>query len=234
MLPFEAVLFQPRLSFLRKDDEVVAVEEGVVGSSGLDCCGGVSFFTTLIFFWARGPVNLCGLYSLANSAVKKSPLVFDLGMNAYSAFAFGSDDDRNGDTLCLVCLDPAGIWIVLPVAYPAVWIDASMFEAFIELVLRMWLKLNSGCSSFRSRDEKNEVLEAVMGVLGVFVLTRRGGGVKLPLARVESCDKAAIFAAVGVLSGSKFKGGRRSGCRVFLFDAGAEGFCSESVAAPLA
>jgi hypothetical protein len=64
--------------------------------------------------------------------------------------------------------------------------------------------------------EKKDALDAVIGVVGVFVSTLRGGGVKFPSEKAGSC-KAEIFAAVGVLKGSKFNGGRRSGCRFFFF-----------------
>ena len=56
-----------------------------------------------------------------------------------------------------------------------------------------------------------------MGVLGVFVLCFRSGGVS---GRDEDANvtssKALILAAVGILSGKRFKGGSRSGW-TFLF-----------------
>jgi hypothetical protein len=58
-------------------------------------------------------------------------------------------------------------------------------------------------------------LDAVSGVVGVFVSALRGG-VKLPSEKAGSCN-AAIFAAVGVLNGSRFRGGRRSGRKLFFF-----------------
>jgi hypothetical protein len=45
MLLLDVLRFQPRLSFRRNDD----AEEGVVGSSGLDICGGVSVFAFVGF-----------------------------------------------------------------------------------------------------------------------------------------------------------------------------------------
>lgn len=74
----------------------------------------------------------------------------------------------------------------------------------------------SARSSFRWR-EKNDPFEAVMGVVGVFAMTRDGGGLR-PRSGVEaiwSC-RAAIFAVVGLLRGCRFMGGRRSGWRFFL------------------
>ncbi len=59
------------------------------------------------------------------------------------------------------------------------------------------------------------LLEAVIGVVGVFASIRVGGGVNFPLSELCSC-KAAIFAAVGVLKGPKFIGGKLRGCKFFL------------------
>lgn len=64
--------------------------------------------------------------------------------------------------------------------------------------------------------EKNEAFDAVMGVLGVFALFLRGGGVIIPLEGAASGSEA-IFDAVGVLNGSRFRGGRRRGCKLFFF-----------------
>jgi hypothetical protein len=86
----------------------------------------------------------------------------------------------------------------------------------VELLLLIWARLNSAFSSYRLR-EKNEAFEAVIGLLGVFVLTRRGGGVMLPLRLKESCPSVVTFAAVDVLNGSKFNGGNRKGFRFFFF-----------------
>ena len=102
MLLLEVVLFQPKLSFLRSED----VDEGVVGSSGLDNWVGVLLFMDLPIFRARGPVNLGGL-SFPFSPVLKSPLVVDRGIKLYSPLDFGSELDTNGDTVCLGRLDVA-------------------------------------------------------------------------------------------------------------------------------
>ena len=76
----------------------------------------------------------------------------------------------------------------------------------------MWCESISAFSSWRFR-EKNEALDAVIGVLGVVGAPRRGGGVDFPSV---DAGKAAILAAVGVLRGNKFKGGSRKGCRFFF------------------
>lgn len=72
-------------------------------------------------------------------------------------------------------------------------------------------------------EEKNELFEAVIGVVGVLEVIRAGVGL---LSCPWSC-KAAILAAVGMLSGPRFRGGRLRGCRLFL-EAAPLGFCSAS------
>jgi hypothetical protein len=96
MLFLEVVLFQLRLSFLRKDEP----DEGVPGSSGLECCVGVSVFAALLIVCALGPVNFGALCSLTLSEAVNSPLVVDRGMSAKSPPLFGSDDETYGDTAC--------------------------------------------------------------------------------------------------------------------------------------
>jgi hypothetical protein len=109
MLFFEVVLFHPKLSFLRREE----VEEGVVGSSGLDNWVGELLFKGFTTFWARGPVNLGGL-SLPFSTALNSPLVVDRGMKAYSPLDFGSELDTKGDTACLGLLDAVTGIVNLP------------------------------------------------------------------------------------------------------------------------
>lgn len=52
-------------------------------------------------------------------------------------------------------------------------------------------------------------------MLGVLFAFRPGEGVDFPLPAPFSC-RAATFAAVGVLKGSRFRGGSLNGCRFFL------------------
>lgn len=59
ILDFDVLRFQPRLSFRRSEE----VDDGVVGSSGLETCVGVSVFAVRVNFWARGPVSLGPLCS---------------------------------------------------------------------------------------------------------------------------------------------------------------------------
>lgn len=56
-----------------------------------------------------------------------------------------------------------------------------------------------------------------MGVVGVLAMVRDGGGLRFRsgVAALCSCS-AAILAAVGTLSGMRFMGGKRSGCKFFL------------------
>lgn len=81
-----------------------------------------------------------------------------------------------------------------------------------ELLLRMF-----SASAFDSERclEKNDAFEAVIGVLGVFALTRRGGGVIIP-SEATGSGNDAIFDAVGVLNGKRLSGGRRKGCKLFF------------------
>lgn len=133
MLLLDAVLLHPRLSFRLND-----VLEGVVGSSGLDMCDGVSLFGTgLTNFWARGPVSRGGFCcSCTLSKLAMSPLVFDLGINEYSPLLLGSDEDMNGETACLIDLEPPVIGIDEP-EWPSSCITAeSARSGFAELLLR--------------------------------------------------------------------------------------------------
>lgn len=82
-------------------------------------------------------------------------------------------------------------------------------------MLLIYCEFSSAFSSCLLR-EKKDAFDAVIGVLGVLVLTRRGGGVTCPSENEGSC-KAAILVVVGVLKGSRFRGGSRSGCKFFFF-----------------
>jgi hypothetical protein len=63
-----------------------------------------------------------------------------------------------------------------------------------------------------SRLEKKLAFDAVIGVLGVFLPTRLGGGVISPSsASEEGSLRAATFVIVGVLSGRRLSGGKRRG-----------------------
>jgi hypothetical protein len=162
-----------------------------------------------------------------------SPLVFDLGIKLCSELDFGSDDEIKGETACLAGRELAAIGNACeePLTFRIVddptrgW----LFEPWLkELVLRMWPRVESCLSSWRFLDEKNDDFEAVIGVLGVFVAARRGGGVDRSCGTDLSFCKAATFAAVGVLKGCRFKGGSLSGCRFFFFDGVPLDFCSVS------
>jgi len=167
-------------------------------------------------------VSLGGRCGSAFSKAEKSPLVFDLGINECSPLFFGRDEEMNGETVCLGWrLLLIGIALEDSELLPSIWEDDSERRWWIELLLRILFDC-SILDSERFR-EKNEALDAVIGVLGVLVVTRRGGGVTWPSERVGSC-RAAILLVVGVLNGSKFNGGSRSGCR-FFFLTGVALFC---------
>ena len=107
MLLFDVLLFHPKLNLRRRDD----ADEGVVGSSGLDTCGGVSLLGgALVNFWARGPVNLTGFCSPAEPVALRSPTVLARGIHERSPF-FGRDDETKGD-VCLSCRPFTGIGFV--------------------------------------------------------------------------------------------------------------------------
>jgi len=64
----------------------------------------------------------------------------------------------------------------------------------------------------------NVAFEAVIGVLGVLAMLRLGGGVSSRLSTsAEGAGKDAIREAVGVLIGSRLRGGRRKGWSDFFF-----------------
>jgi hypothetical protein len=78
--------------------------------------------------------------------------------------------------------------------------------------------------------EKKLALDAVIGVLGVFMLVRFTGGVAgdSVASNLESLN-AFIFAAVGVLRGRRFRGG--SLAAIPFFAGFGCGFCLGSVSA---
>lgn len=89
----------------------------------------------------------------------------------------------------------------------------SLRVGWIELVL-----LIVGRSVFAGRfREKNAVFDAVIGVVGVFGIIFDGGGLRFRSAWSCFCERAAIFAAVGVLKGPTVIGGSCNGWR-FLRD----------------
>lgn len=64
--------------------------------------------------------------------------------------------------------------------------------------------------------EKKLLLEAVIGVLGVFAICLVGGGLRCRSEEEPWSWRAAILAAVGVLRGPRVIGGNRRGWRFFL------------------
>lgn len=67
--------------------------------------------------------------------------------------------------------------------------------------------------------EKKFAFDAVMGVLGVLLRARFGGGVTAPSSRSpDGAGKDDILLLNGVPSGSRLSGGSLIGCRFFLLD----------------
>lgn len=80
----------------------------------------------------------------------------------------------------------------------------------------MLLRIVGASSAFLCPLEKKLALDAVIGVLGVFILLRVPGGVagRSPASGLLCRD--LILADVGVLRGSRFSGGSRRVCNAFL------------------
>lgn len=106
-----------------------------------------------------------------------SPLVFDLGMNDCSPPFFGRDEEVYGETACLGCLLLTGIGLDGSTALSRD-VDSDR-RKWRELLLLMCERVSSAFESLRFL-EKKDAFEAVIGVLGVLALTRRGGGVNCP------------------------------------------------------
>lgn len=95
----------------------------------------------------------------------------------------------------------------------ALYAAESGLTVWCELLLRICGIRGMGSSSRKLLEKL--AFDAVIGVLGVVCWLSCGGGVTAPeLMDPAPSYKAAIFAAVGVLSGSKFSGGNRKGCSV--------------------
>lgn len=134
-----------------------------------------------------------------------APFVFVLGCSVAKSVPFGSAEAKNGDMVVmrevLTAEDPVKdsdeMLRSTPVGLPDL--------AFTVLLLRT--TCFSGSLSARPR-EKNELLDAVIGVVGVLGMILWGGGLSFPSS---SAGRAAIFDVVGVLRGPRFNGGRLRG-----------------------
>ena len=200
------------------DDPVVS--PSVFGDCGT---GAVSRFGDFVSLCALGPLTLLWRCSFADSRVE-SMLCLGRPRKLNSLLLFGSDEDTNGDTAFCRGVLLVGVGIGFVGLSAVCW-----RECCVEVLLRAW-EASVGFSA-RCLDEKKEVFEAVIGVVGVLALIR-AGGVCRPAFLGGSLLSCAIFAAVGVLNGKRFNGGRRSGCSCF-FCGVAFGFCSTSVFDPL-
>lgn len=166
-------------------------------------------------FWALGPVRRAGrIGSVILSVFVKSPLVLDLVMSECPPLFLGRDEETKGETVCLDCRLFMGMGFVYSELLAPICDDDSERSRWIELLLRICARPSSVLSSECLR-EKNETLEAVMGLLGVLALIWRGGGVTCPSENAGSW-RASTFAAVGMLKGKRFRGGSRKGFKLFF------------------
>lgn len=127
----------------------------------------------------------------------------------------GRDEDKNGDMLDLVfkSLKTSEESVEDVVASGMLGVR-RWWDRCVEVLLRMD---GSGSMLSSYRDfAKNELFDAVIGVVGVLGSCRETGGLMFRSFLPCSCN-AATFAAVGMLNGRRFKGGSRRGSRFFLF-----------------
>jgi len=206
------------------------IEEGVGGSSGLVCGGGDFGFVTL---GALGPIGFCsGLESTLRSKEivwLLSPKVLDLVIRFSNISPpFGADEERKGET--------AGLRDGVLFERSRMDSEELVVSSALGLSKRVWCTelllrgIGMAATSSKRLLEKKLLLEAVIGVVGVLACFRVGGGVDFPISELCSCN-AAILAAVGVLKGPRFNGGRLRGCR-FLFEGFAASLCSTSDEVP--
>lgn len=204
----------PKLSFRLKDDP----EEGVSGSVDVDVCteDDASFFARV-----RGPF----IFMLCSSTSVPFALYSPLGREykrANSPLPFGNEFEAKGVVACRV-----GFRVGIGIADAPCSVESPTRKLKAELLLRRCL-LASCCSEWLLL-EKKVALDAVMGVLGVLLLARFGGGVVLRSSTsAEDTGKDDILLLKGVPSGSRFNGGSLIGWRFFLLVCGTEGVLSTS------
>lgn len=140
-----------------------------------------------------------------------APLVFILGCSVVKSLPLGSATAKNGDIV--VIRDP--FTVEVPVRDSDEMLRSTPVGlrglAFTVLLLRTICF--SGSRSVRPR-EKNELLDAVIGVVGVLGMILWGGGLSFPSS---SAGRAAIFDVVGVLRGPRFNGGKLRGANDDFF-----------------
>src|ERR1700742_183423 len=93
---------------------------------------------------------------------------------------------------------------------------SSVRRAWCEVLLR----IVGASSAFLCPREKKLAFEAVIGVLGVFMLLRMPGGVAGGSPGSPLAFSDLILAEVGVLRGNRFNGGSLSVCNAFLLALG--------------
>ena len=208
----------PRLSFRLSDDP----DEGVSGSVDVEVCAesDVSFFTSV-----RGPFTCPFTFMLCNSTSVSLSLYSPLGREykrANSPLPFGNELDAKGVVICR-----PGFSVGIGIADAPRREESFRRRLKAELLLRRYLPV-SYCSMLLLF-EKKLAFDAVIGVLGVLLLARFGGGVVLRSSTsAEGTGNDEILLLNGVPSGSKFNGGSLIGWRFFLLVCGTAGDLSIS------
>lgn len=202
---FDEARRQPLMLSLRRRD---APDEGVSGSVDVEVWAesDVSFFTRV-----RGPCGFILCISTSASWGLYSPESReDTCVN--SPLPFGKELDEKGVAICRWgCKVGIGIGV-------APWTDVSTARRLnAELLLRRCLLPLR--RSLWLLSEKKLAFDAVMGVLGVLLAALFGGGVVVfrSSTSAEGAGSEEILLLNGVPNGSKFSGGSRIGCRLFVF-----------------
>jgi len=155
-----------KLSFLLN----ALIEDGVGGSSGLDCAGDFAVDLT-----EGGRLDLEDAFASKRDSlmVAKSVPVFERLSGICSPPPCGTDEDKKGDML----------GFLLDLGDTTADKDSEELPGFIPLELSVrigWMELlllKEGRSTFSERClEKNDVFDAVMGVVGVLGIILDGGG----------------------------------------------------------
>ena len=143
-----------------------------------------------------------------------SPLGRDC-RRANSPLPLGNEFDAKGVVACRVGFR-VGMGIAPRVGAPSC-VDSVARRLKAELLLRRCLLYS--CWSWWLLFEKKLALDAVIGVLGVLLAARFGGGVTFRSSTsAEGAGNDEIRLLKGVPSGSRFKGGSLSGCKFFLLE----------------
>jgi hypothetical protein len=205
-----------KLSFRLKEEP----EDGVSGSVEVEVCAesDVSFFCN-----GRAPAGFMCCSSTSLAPVVYSPLGRAC-KRVNSPLPLGSEFEAKGVVVCRVGFN-VGIGMVPIAGGPPN--GSAARKLYAELLLRICFS-----NSLLSRGpllEKKLALDAVIGVLGVLLTARFGGGVTLRSSTsAEGAGNDEMRLLNGVPRGSKFNGGNLIGCRFFLVECCATGVLSGS------